>query len=153
MIVFTQVLKCALFYIRNYWKNIIMASPLSSICLSGTEQTERDTRCCQGYRHKDGGWIGGLHGRDWYSGLLQPPSHCQAAGCLLLRWQTVGEEPSAWRNAKIQPAVLVMCSEGDKEARNGSRMERLQCHKNLYFDIFFPSQKEYLTEALQCRKI
>lgn len=43
-----------------------------------------------------------------------------------------------------------MCSERDTEAGNESRMERLQCDNiKVYFNTFPPSQKEYLTVALQ----
>lgn len=59
--------------------------------LSGSEQAEWDPGCCQGYWHKDGGRVGGLHGWDWHSCLLQPPSHCQTVGCLLLWRQTLGK--------------------------------------------------------------
>lgn len=72
---------------------IIISFPfLPCILLSGSEQAEWDPGCCQGYWHKDGGRAGGLHGWDWHSGLLQPPSHCQTAGRLLLWRQTLGKE-------------------------------------------------------------
>lgn len=72
---------------------IIISFPfLVCILLSGSEQAEWDPGCCQGYWHKDGGRAGGLHGWDRHSGLLQPPSHCQTAGRLLLWRQTLGKE-------------------------------------------------------------
>lgn len=84
--------------------------PLSSaVCffLSGSEQAEWDPGCCQGYRHKDGGRAGGLHGWDRHPGLMQPPSHCQTAGCLLLWRQTLGEDADRLQNVFLAQSLLI----------------------------------------------
>ncbi len=89
-----------------YRENLISFPLLLSMLLSGPEQAERDPCCRQGYWHKDRGWVGGLHGRDWHFGLLQPSSHCQTAGCLLFWGQTLGK----WDSVKLIELFLLFFS-------------------------------------------
>lgn len=103
-----------------YCENIMNFLLLLFILLSGSEQAERDPCCRQGYWHKDRGWVGGLHGRDWHFGLLQPPSYCQTAGRLLFWRQTLGKRANRLteRNVLFPHMVLLMWSQGDTEAVN-----------------------------------
>lgn len=57
----------------------------------GSEQADGHLCCCEGDRHQNWRWTGGLHGGDWHPGIMRSSQYRQTPWRFLFREQTLGE--------------------------------------------------------------